>query len=462
MIFSVKTSIASLLLIHGTFAATHYLSNAKAAVTTLQKWYNPSTGLWDTTGWWNSANCLTVLADFTALDPSQLSQSAAIFENTYTRAQGSTAARSLTISRRNQAHARSTPRITRRAYPRFINDYYDDEAWWALAWIQAYDLTQDVKYLNTAADLFADMTTGWNATCGGLWWDKPHTQIGAIENELFLSLAAHLARRLPSQAGYYKDWASTIWSWFSHSGLINDRHTINNGLDLGTCKNDGGTVWSYNQGVILGALVEMSQLFGDLSYVSTAQEIASAAMSALSNSDGVLTESCEPNCTGDAPQFKGVFMRNLKTLYKASSNEQIRRFLLRNADSIWEKDRGDDYQLGPVWSGPFSRADASTQSSACDALVAAAALRIERICILWSYQSVQLSPKILIEMVSKRMPDRQLWGILVFLTIFWDLLHKNTGIGTGYVCRSGPDGNWNGSSFATRSGDKTHRICDEP
>ncbi|OJJ97435.1 hypothetical protein ASPACDRAFT_32205 [Aspergillus aculeatus ATCC 16872] len=372
----VKTSLASLLCLQGALAATDYLSNAKAAVTTLQKWYNPSTGLWDTTGWWNSANCLTVLADLTALDASQLSANAAVFANTLTRAQGSTAARAVKREAHARAHAsRSNPhRLARRAYPGFINDYYDDEAWWALAWIQVYDLTQETRYLTTAASIFADMTTGWNATCGGQWWDKPHTQNGAIENELFLSVAAHLGRRIPAQAGYYKEWAAQSWSWFARSGLINDQHTINNGLDLGSCRNDGGTVWTYNQGVILGALVEMAQLFGDGSYVSTAQQIASAAMSALGNADGVLTEPCEPNCTGDAPQFKGVFMRNLAVLYKAAPSDQIRSFLLKNADSIWEKDRGDGDALGGTWSGPFASADASTQSSACDALVAAAAV----------------------------------------------------------------------------------------
>ncbi|PYH45577.1 Six-hairpin glycosidase [Aspergillus saccharolyticus JOP 1030-1] len=358
---SLTTSVTSLLCLPGALAATDYLTNAQAAVTTLQEWYNPNTGLWDTTGWWNSANCLTVLADLTALDASQRDQNAAIFANTYTRAQGSTAARSLAMASRGDPHHHR--RITRRSYPGFLNNYYDDEGWWALAWIQVYDLTHDARYLTTAAEIFSDMTSVWNASCGGLWWDKLHTQIGAIENELFIS------------TGYYQDWALTAWRWFAcSSGLINDHHTINNGLDLARCTNDGGTVWSYNQGVILGALVEMAQLFRDPSYLSIAQEIATAATGALSNADGVLTKPCEPGCTGDAPQFKGVFMRNLQVLYQATSSEPIRSFLQRNADAIWEKARGDGNALGGSWEGPFASADASTQSSACKALIAAAAV----------------------------------------------------------------------------------------
>ncbi|OOF98434.1 glycoside hydrolase family 76 protein [Aspergillus carbonarius ITEM 5010] len=351
-------------------SSTPFLANAKAGVTTLQTWYNQTTGLWDTTGWWNSANCLTVLGDLTALDSSMLNSSAAIFNNTFLRAPMSNLGQAVWKSNATKPLPPTGVIETQG----FINEYYDDEAWWALGWIQAYDLTHDPRYLDTAADIFEDMTTGWNATCGGVWWDKSHTQNGAIENELFLSVAAHLGRRMPSNASYYREWAMQEWTWFQNSGLINDEYTINNGLDLTTCRNDNGTVWSYNQGVILGGLVELSKLVNNTAYITTAQKIADAAIQALSDSTGVLTEPCEPDCTGDAPQFKGVFMRNLQALYQASPEDRIKKFLQTNANSIWQNDRGDDSELGGNWSGPFSNADATTQSSACDALVAAAAV----------------------------------------------------------------------------------------
>src|ERR1700740_1325553 len=34
-----------------------YNANTQAAAATLQRWYN-NKGLWDSTGWWNAANCL--------------------------------------------------------------------------------------------------------------------------------------------------------------------------------------------------------------------------------------------------------------------------------------------------------------------------------------------------------------------------------------------------------------------
>jgi hypothetical protein len=86
-----------------------------------------------------------------------------------------------------------------------------------------FDQVHDRKYLLAAADIFKDMKTGWGVTCGGVWWNKNHTQNGAIENELFLSVAAHLANRMPDK-DYYLDWALKEWTWFKRSGMINTQN----------------------------------------------------------------------------------------------------------------------------------------------------------------------------------------------------------------------------------------------
>jgi predicted alpha-1,6-mannanase (GH76 family) len=82
----------------------------------------------------------------------------------------------------------------------------------------------------------------WPTTCGngGIYWDSSRTYINAISNELFLSLAAHLANREPSNKTYYVDWAQKEWEWFFASGLINSGYTINDGLTT-ACTNNGQT-----------------------------------------------------------------------------------------------------------------------------------------------------------------------------------------------------------------------------
>ena len=219
------------------------------------------------------------------------------------------------------------------------------------------------------------MKAVWGTTpCGGIWWDKAHTYVNAIANELFLDVAAHLANRAGRSSSYYLSWAKKQYAWFEASGMINAQNTINDGLSAGTCANNGGTVWSYNQGVILGGLAELTRATRDQQYVVRAKHIADAAIAALTQ-DGILHDPCEPNCGADGSQFKGVFARNLQILQKQSPEARYKTFLQDNANSIWANDREGNNELSLIWSGPYIQtANASTQSSAMDAITGALAV----------------------------------------------------------------------------------------
>jgi len=302
------------------------------------------TGQWKTTGWWNAANGLTVLVDYARLSDTPELQ--AMIANTFDR-----------NSQKN-----------------FLNEYDDDEGWWALGWAGAYELTRDDRYLAMAETIFADMASNWDDTCGGgIWWKKPKQYKNAIANELFLSAAAKLAGLTtdPQKRSAYLDWAQREWKWFSATGMINADNLVNDGLDA-TCHNNHRTAWTYNQGVILGGLTMLSKQSGDPKPLETAQTIALAAMAHLTDLDGVLHDSCEPaRCGNDAPQFKGIFSRNLAELNAAVPVPGFRAFLRRNAESIW-RNRDPDGRFGLIWSAPSEVKTAATQISALDALVAAA------------------------------------------------------------------------------------------
>lgn len=320
----------------------------------LQSRYNSDTGLYNKTGWWNSANALTVLIDYARLSGSH--QFDPVIANTYSTAQ--------------------------KQHPGFLNKFYDDEGWWALAWVDAYDLTGNRQYLSGAEAIFGDMTTGWDETCGGgIWWNKDRHYKNAITNELFFSVAAHLANRDSSRASEYLNWANKEWQWFAHSGIINAQSLINDGLKLGTgqgtdtsCQNNGGKVWSYNQGVVLGGLTELARANPDPTLRDTADRVAEAAMHSLSDANGVLHDPCEPYCGGDGVQFKGIFIRNVIALDRVNPRAEFRSFVNANANSIWLHAQGSRHQFGQVWSGPFNGSNAGIQSSALDALIGAAEL----------------------------------------------------------------------------------------
>jgi predicted alpha-1,6-mannanase (GH76 family) len=328
-------------------AAQSYTQQAASGIQTLQQWYLPGSGLYASpSGWWNSANSITVLANYERVsgDTSYYF----VIANSFTAAQGT--------------HAN------------FVNSYYDDDGWWALAWIDAYDVTRNSAYLSMAETIFKAITAGWDSTCGGgVWWNTSRTYKNAIPNELFLSIAAKLANRTSGSASAsYLNWAQQEWTWFKNSGMINGQNLINDGLNSSNpnaCTNNGGTTWSYNQGVILGGLVELYRANND----PQAEAIANAAIAHLAQ-NGILTDP-GPLSGGDAPQFKGIFLRNLMALHVAHPDPRYQAFAVANAKSIVASDQGPSCQFGALWKGPFDSADATRQTSALDALIAAAVMQ---------------------------------------------------------------------------------------
>ncbi len=258
----------------------------------------------------------------------------------------------------------------------FLNDGgYDDQLWWGHAWLRAYELTGDSAYLDMVKIIFADALNGWEpAVCGGgMWWQKTAVYKNAITNELFLLLAASLHNHVAGDSGpgSYIDWAHEAWQWFSDSGMINASNLINDGL-TDACENNQQTTWTYNQGVILGALVEMYKATGDSSYLIQAEDLADASTTSLVDENGILQEPCGGPCNHDQVSFKGLYVRNLAHLYDWTHKASYYDFIVKNARSAWLNARNGDNQLGSQWSGPFDSAGATRQSSAMFALSALA------------------------------------------------------------------------------------------
>jgi predicted alpha-1,6-mannanase (GH76 family) len=154
--------------------------------------------------------------------------------------------------------------------------------------------------------------------------------------------------------------------------MINSANLINDGL-TGACVNNNRREWTYNQGVILGGLVELSKADQDSTHLTEATAIADAAITKLVNPRGILVEGVVNG--GDTPQFKGIFMRNLAALDQAAPKAQYKAFVDANADSIWANDQGANHEFGALWQGPFDSGDATRQTSALDTLIAAMELQ---------------------------------------------------------------------------------------
>ncbi|MGH8023132.1 MAG: glycoside hydrolase family 76 protein, partial [Limisphaerales bacterium] len=320
-------------------------ANTEAGARVLQQWYNGG-GVYDSTGWWNAANCIeAVIEDIIANNDLQFLP---VLTNTFDLNSSGD----------------------------FIDSYYDDNGWWANAWIHAYDITGNTNFLNMAKVIFAYNTNGWDTTntvCpGGIWWNTSRIYKNAIPNELFLVTAIRLHQRTPGDGGplSYIFWATNEWNWFKNSGMIDSLNLINDGLS--GCVNNGGTTWTYNQGVILGGLTDLYKATGDTNYLIQAMAIASSTITNLVDNKGVLLEPCGGDCGGDGTQFKGIFQRNLTYLYDETRYAPFYNFLYTNAHAVWFNDRNAFNQLGQLWDGPYDTDDASRQSSALMAVDALA------------------------------------------------------------------------------------------
>jgi predicted alpha-1,6-mannanase (GH76 family) len=250
----------------------------------------------------------------------------------------------------------------------FTNDYIDDTGWWALVWLQAYDITGNRSYLSMAETTTKYMHNYWDSQCGGgVYWSTAKTYKASIANELFLAATAGLHNRITGDTTYL-GWANAEWNWLRGTGLINS-NLVRDGLNVGGCSSNNAT-YTYNQGVILQGLSELSRATGDTSLLTTARSIATAGVARFAR-NGVLYEGCEPNCSGDGQAFKGIFIRYLRLLATTTNTTEYNGFITTTANSILANDTNSAGQQGNSFVGPFARWSPTTQAAAAAALVAA-------------------------------------------------------------------------------------------
>jgi hypothetical protein len=334
---------------------------AAAAVDALMWAYRPDTAWWPSS-WWNSAVAITTVAD-------------------WMKRTGRTDYR-WAVDRTFEVNKVAFPAGVRSSDPiegHFISRAIDDAAWWGIAWVQAYDLTGDPKYLTEAVTIANYVNGFWDtSTCGGgVWWDRERTYKNAVTIGLYVRLTAALHNRIAGDTAWLNR-AVTSWNWFARSGMINSSNLVNDGLN-GSCGNNNGTVFTYNQGLAIGAAVEVWRATGNTDVLAAARRLADAAMtSTVLTKNGILTESCDApdrTCDDNGKQFKGVFMRYLRDLADATGTVSYRTYAQTQANSIWSADRDSLNRIGERWNGTTSASypnarDWRTQASGLSAIIA--------------------------------------------------------------------------------------------
>ena len=250
----------------------------------------------------------------------------------------------------------------------FLGQYYDDMGWNALAMLRAYDVTKDTVWKNAVETVWTDIQGGWNSTVGGgIAWQKQQLY---YKNTPANGPACILAARLYERFGNPSDlaWAQKIYNWWKSTlvdpgtGFVYDGINQNNNGQLNTSYR-----FTYNQGLFIGAAVEMYNITGQASYLSNAMQTASNVLTDPTlTSSGILKDEGQ----GDGGLFKGVLVRYMIQLILAKGVDQgvqqkLVTFLKNNAQSLWLKGTTrPGYFFGNNWtSAPGGETDLTTELS---------------------------------------------------------------------------------------------------
>jgi predicted alpha-1,6-mannanase (GH76 family) len=332
-------------------------ARARVAADVLMSSYEPVKA-WFPSSWWNSAVALQTVGDYMERtgDRRYLQQ----LDTTFEKDKGVFPA----------GYLSGDPLLGN-----FTSRAIDDSEWWALTWVQTYDLTKNPKYLDMAVTIARYVEGYWDDTCGGgVWWDAERTYKNAVTNGLWIRLTAELHNRIPGDR-HWLGRAQQGWNWFTGSGLINADGLVNDGLTTSTCQSNHETVWTYNQGLAIGAGLELWRATRNPGLLTTVRRLADSAIGTKGLAPGgVLAESCEvpgKSCDDNQKQFKGIFLRYWMDLTDTTHDRRYTTFRTRQADSVWDNDRDAAGRLGLRWSGAEPNVfDWRTQASALSALIA--------------------------------------------------------------------------------------------
>lgn len=222
----------------------------------------------------------------------------------------------------------------------FINEFYDDMEWNALAMLRAFDVTNDAKYRTAVDGVWTDIKGGWNETMGGgIAWRKA---MPYYKNTPANAPAAILAARLYQRFNNPDDlqWAQRIYAWMRNTLYNPATGWVYDGINS---ENDGvrNESWkfTYNQGTFIGAALELYEITNQAGYLSDAIRAANFTLSdnTLTNfTDNLLRD----EGGGDGGLFKGVFVRYFTQLILtegmlSSDRNRYVNYLKHNAETLW-------------------------------------------------------------------------------------------------------------------------------
>jgi Glycosyl hydrolase family 76 len=209
--------------------------------------------------------------------------------------------------------------------------YYDDNEWVGLELVRSYELLHEAPLLERAQQIMAFVMSAWQtnqklACAGGIpFSDSPNnTDRNTITDGPAAELALRLYKLTSNPA--YLQFALTAYEWvraclLAPSGLYADHIRPHGAID--------GSLWSYNQGVMMGAGAMLYQATGNSLYLWQARQTAKAALSYFTLA----------RLDSEIPFFPSVFFRNLMYLDSITRDPPGPRLAQAYVNQAWASRR---------------------------------------------------------------------------------------------------------------------------
>lgn len=223
--------------------------------------------------------------------------------------------------------------------------FYDDNAWAAVACLEAYEVTGEKRYMARASEVFNSFVKkGWDSQNGGVRWGTKPEFIDRMDRTVSATAASALAGLLIDKATKgtkNRAWSKRALDWIRDNlsdkdGLIYDGFYGSTGKRM-------PTKWTYNAGVPIRAAVEYYRATRDRKYMDWARRMGNAACNPdlCPLYDGAV-KSLEARRWYDATYFVQYLADGLWHLSKASKDNRYVAEAKRHAEYCIEYLRDSD------------------------------------------------------------------------------------------------------------------------
>jgi hypothetical protein len=209
--------------------------------------------------------------------------------------------------------------------------YFDDNGWFEIAFLDAYQATGDQRFLHDAEEAYTFIAEkGWDPDGGGFWWETLHRHLTSeplateIDTGLRLYEITHQQSYLTS-AEQWLSWANKD-SWNSAEQLYQRNPT-------------DATTMDYVEGPMIGADLELCKIQHVKGPCTAAESLATASVAVFGT---------DLNWT---PAADALYLRYMLQLYATDHNPEWYDLAHENAKDAIEHARDADGLFFKRWNG---------------------------------------------------------------------------------------------------------------